>query len=255
MTALYILSARSYCGLGPGHVFFPHLLTLCVILLTHTPIATDCADKKCTCRHWLPSPAKPTPQPALRTSLGWAPCHQIKPNIAAMDLLIFLHCPASPLFLNKLPSSLLLRPVTSSSSPILHAFTLLVIPSDRPSAGVSQCNFTNSNGIISIRKRWVSVLVPLKAIILCLTSRNLQPGPSPSPVFIIVISCPLVSQQPHSFQYTAPPGILAWPLVLYCSQLTSFPSTLKPPAPNHSLPLSRAWLVIPSEYAWTNLVC
>lgn len=47
------------------------------------------ANAKCTFCHWLSSPAKPISQPALLTSH-----HQIKPNIAVMDLEIFLCLPS-----------------------------------------------------------------------------------------------------------------------------------------------------------------
>lgn len=141
--------------------------------------------------------------------------------------------------LKKLLPSLLPRPITSSSSTILYSLTLLVIPPDTPSGGVSQCNSTNSNGIIPIYKRWVSVLVPLKANIFYLTSKNLQPALSTSLVFITLISCPLDSQQPHSFQNMTPLEILTCPLGPYCSQPRTFPSTLQPCVSTHCPILSQ----------------
>lgn len=169
--ALYphVLSASSCCGLGLCPAPPPHP----VHDLTHSHTNRYHANEKCTFHCRLSSPAKPISQPPWHL-FGWVSRCQIKPNIAAMDLLIFFTCPASLSLLNKLPPSGLLRPITSFSSPILHTFTFLVIPPDRPSAGVRKCNSTNSNGIIPIYKRRVSVLVLLKANIFYLTSKNLS---------------------------------------------------------------------------------
>lgn len=62
-----------------------------VVLITHTSIA---AMPMRNVFSITDSPAKPISPPVLLTSLGWPSHHQIKPNIAAMDVLIFLDLPS-----------------------------------------------------------------------------------------------------------------------------------------------------------------
>lgn len=177
------------------HILPPH--SPGVILFTHTSIAT------LPMRNVLSVADSPLQPSSPLNLLCWhllAGHLVVKSNPIQLQWTFwsFFTCAASLSLWNKLPSSLLLWPVTSSSFPILHIFTLLVIPPERPSAGVSQCNSTNSSGVLPIHKRGVSVLVPLKANIFYLTSKNLQPGPSTSTAFITVISCPLRSPNRHT---------------------------------------------------------
>lgn len=172
---LYILSPSSSCGLSPGHGFYP-TSPHCVwsYSLTHQLLL-------CQWEMYFPSLTPLSSQAHLSTCLAdisWLGISSSNQTQYSCN---------GPFDLSSLPSLSIIAEQTStipvaqacnlSSSPILHTFTLLVIPPDRRSASASQCNFTISNGIIPVYKRWVSDLVPLKANILYLTSRNPQQVP------------------------------------------------------------------------------
>lgn len=245
-------SPGSCCGgLGPPRLPLPHP----VCDLIHSYISRYCANEKCTF-------LSPTLQPS--------PCLRLPyRHLSARHLVI----KSNPIqlqwtFRSFLPNLFTCpRSVTSEQTSTLpaaqaynlfsfshHIFTLLVSPVDRLSAGVNQHNSTSSNGTIPIYKRWVSVLVPPKANIFHLTSKNPQPGPSTSPAFITVISRPSVSQQSHSTIHTIPwNSYLALRSLLLTTQKFPFHSQI---SCTYTLPtLSHARLLMPSEYAWCNLVC
>lgn len=93
LLALFILVCWLFCTSTSSAVA---LVLVCSVYpphpgydLIHSDTSSYCANVKCTFCHWLSSPAKPISHPVLLTSH-----HQIKPNIAVMDLVNFLCLPS-----------------------------------------------------------------------------------------------------------------------------------------------------------------